>query len=61
MIAVDDARNDPRTRSFDRDYLSIENVHAMLDAPIFDGGRLSGVIWPVRIFWPASAGTSLPS
>ncbi|MEC7816190.1 MAG: sensor domain-containing phosphodiesterase [Pseudomonadota bacterium] len=44
VIAVEDARNDPRTRSFDRDYLSVENVHAMLDAPIFDGERLSGVI-----------------
>lgn len=43
MIAVDEARNDPRTRSFDRDYLSVENVHAMLDAPIFDGERLSGL------------------
>lgn len=44
VIAVDDAQNDPRTRSFDRDYLSVQNVHAMLDAPIFDGEQLSGVV-----------------
>jgi len=44
VIAVADARNDPRTRSFDRDYLSVQNIHAMLDAPIFDGERLSGVV-----------------
>ncbi|KMQ75500.1 diguanylate cyclase (GGDEF) domain [Marinobacter subterrani] len=44
VIAVDDAQNDPRTRSFDRGYLSVQNIHAMLDAPIFDGEHLSGVI-----------------
>lgn len=44
VIAVDDARNDPRTRSFERNYLSVQNIQAMLDAPIFDGERLSGVV-----------------
>lgn len=44
VIAVDDAPNDPRTRSFDREYLSVQNINAMLDAPIFDGGQLSGVV-----------------
>jgi diguanylate cyclase (GGDEF)-like protein len=44
VIAVEDAQNDPRTHSFDRDYLSVQNIHAMLDAPIFDGEQLSGVV-----------------
>jgi len=44
VIAVDDARNDGRTRSFDREYLSVQNIHSMLDAPIFDGEQLSGVV-----------------
>lgn len=44
VIAVDDARNDVRTRSFDREYLSVQNINAMLDAPIFDGDQLSGVV-----------------
>ncbi|MBC7182043.1 MAG: sensor domain-containing phosphodiesterase [Marinobacter sp.] len=44
VIAVDDARHDVRTRSFDREYLSVQNINAMLDAPIFDGERLSGVV-----------------
>ncbi|HAU18154.1 MAG TPA: sensor domain-containing phosphodiesterase, partial [Marinobacter adhaerens] len=44
VIAVEDARNDIRTRSFDRDYLSVQNIHSMLDAPIFDGEQLSGVV-----------------
>lgn len=44
VIAVEDARNDPRTSSFDREYLSVQNIQAMLDAPIFDGERLSGVV-----------------
>lgn len=44
VIAVDDARNDVRTRSFDRGYLSVQNINAMLDAPIFDGDQLSGVV-----------------
>ncbi|WP_417565665.1 putative bifunctional diguanylate cyclase/phosphodiesterase [Marinobacter sp.] len=44
VIAVDDAQHDPRTQSFDREYLSVQNIHAMLDAPIFDGDQLSGVV-----------------
>ncbi|MBU2954310.1 sensor domain-containing phosphodiesterase [Marinobacter sp. F3R08] len=44
VVAVNDARNDIRTRSFDRDYLSVQNIHSMLDAPIFDGEHLSGVV-----------------
>ncbi len=44
VIAVEDACNDIRTRSFDREYLSVQNIHSMLDAPIFDGDQLSGVV-----------------
>ena len=44
VIAVENAQNDPRTRSFDRGYLSVQNIHAMLDAPIFDGEQFSGVV-----------------
>jgi diguanylate cyclase (GGDEF)-like protein len=44
VIAVEDARHDIRTRSFDLNYLSVENIHSMLDAPIFDGEQLSGVV-----------------
>lgn len=44
VIAVDDARQDERTRSFGAPYLIPEGIHAMLDAPIFDGERMSGVI-----------------
>lgn len=44
VIAVEDAGHDPRTRSFAQEYLSVHGINAMLDAPIFDGDRLSGVI-----------------
>ncbi|MBW7472555.1 sensor domain-containing phosphodiesterase [Marinobacter sp. M216] len=44
VVAVENAQEDPRTRSFARNYLSIHNINAMLDAPVFDGARMSGVI-----------------
>ncbi|MBS8239616.1 sensor domain-containing phosphodiesterase [Marinobacter lipolyticus] len=44
VIAVNDARTDPRTASFKADYLSAVGVHSMLDTPVFEGSRLSGVV-----------------
>lgn len=44
VIVVDDAHNDTRTCSFAPDYLVFNGIGALLDAPIFDGERLSGVI-----------------
>ncbi|AZT83301.1 sensor domain-containing phosphodiesterase [Marinobacter sp. NP-4(2019)] len=44
ILAVNDARNDPRTSSFNSDYLPSVGIHSMLDAPVFDGSRLSGVV-----------------
>ena len=37
------AQSDPRTRSFRDSYLAPKGIHSMLDAPIFEDGRLSGV------------------
>lgn len=44
IIDAQDARQDPRTRAFTDHYLIPTGIHAMLDAPIFDEGQLSGVI-----------------
>lgn len=44
ILAVNDARNDSRTASFNSDYLPSVGIHSMLDAPVFDGSRLSGVV-----------------
>ncbi|MGM0769018.1 MAG: putative bifunctional diguanylate cyclase/phosphodiesterase [Pseudomonadota bacterium] len=44
VVAVNDARRDPRTTSFDAAYLSAVGVHSMLDTPVFEGSRLSGVV-----------------
>jgi len=44
VLAVNDARNDPRTSSFNSDYLPSVGIHSMLDTPVFDGSRLSGVV-----------------
>jgi diguanylate cyclase (GGDEF)-like protein/PAS domain S-box-containing protein len=43
-IAADDARQDPRTREFAHDYLPANRIGAMLDVPVFLGGRLHGVV-----------------
>ncbi|MBP1622978.1 MAG: serine/threonine protein kinase [Acidobacteria bacterium] len=43
-IAAADARNDPRTREFADSYLSPLGITSMLDAPIWVGGRMAGVI-----------------
>lgn len=44
VLSVPDAQADPRTRGFTPDYLGPKGIHSMLDAPIFDGARLSGVV-----------------
>ncbi|GHA20254.1 sensor domain-containing phosphodiesterase [Oceanisphaera arctica] len=45
IICTDDVRADPRTRSFHPYYVNEkESVASMLDAPVFDGNRLCGVI-----------------
>ena len=45
IIATHDMENDPRTRSFAQCELSqTQAVVAMLDAPIYDGNRLCGVL-----------------
>ncbi|MDX1634386.1 MAG: sensor domain-containing phosphodiesterase [Marinobacter sp.] len=43
LIEASQALSDPRTRSFRDSYLAPVGIHSMLDAPIFDDGRLSGV------------------
>lgn len=44
LIEASHARTDPRTRSFMEPYLKPLGIRSMMDAPIFDGGELSGVI-----------------
>jgi two-component system, cell cycle sensor histidine kinase and response regulator CckA len=44
LLAAPDARNDPRTREFRDAYLEPLGILSMLDAPIFFGGRLVGVV-----------------
>lgn len=43
LIEAPNARSDPRTRSFRETDPASDRIHSMLDAPIFDDGRLSGV------------------
>ncbi|MDV2077200.1 putative bifunctional diguanylate cyclase/phosphodiesterase [Marinobacter xestospongiae] len=44
LIDANDAPHDKRTASFARDYLIPMGIQSMLDAPVFDGARPSGVI-----------------
>ncbi|MEP1214409.1 MAG: sensor domain-containing phosphodiesterase [Marinobacter sp.] len=44
VLSVPDAQEDPRTRAFAPGYLVPRGIRSMLDAPIFDGARLSGVL-----------------
>ncbi|MBD3655907.1 MULTISPECIES: putative bifunctional diguanylate cyclase/phosphodiesterase [Marinobacter] len=44
ILQADDARSDPRTRDFTDSYLAPLGIHSMLDAPVFNGARLSGVV-----------------
>ena len=44
FVAADDARNDPRTRDLAADYLVPNHIVSMLDAPIFRGGEVCGVV-----------------
>jgi PAS domain S-box-containing protein len=43
-IAAHDAHTDPRTRDFSESYLTPMSITSMLDAPIWVGGRMVGVI-----------------
>lgn len=43
-IAAEDARFDARTREFAEGYLQVHGIGAMLDAPIFVGPSLVGVV-----------------
>jgi len=43
-IAAQDARTDPRTREFSEFYLSPLGISSMLDAPIWLGGQMVGVV-----------------
>jgi signal transduction histidine kinase len=44
VVAADDARTDPRTRELLTDYLEPLGIGAMLDAPLFLGGEVWGVV-----------------
>ena len=44
VIDASDARHDKRTRDFNDQYLKPLGIHSLLDAPIFDEGRLSGIL-----------------
>lgn len=43
-IAAHDAHTDPRTAEFSKSYLSPLNIASMLDAPIWLGGQMVGVV-----------------
>ena len=43
-IAAEDARTDPATKDFRASYLEPLDIHSMLDAPIFQGGEVAGVV-----------------
>lgn len=44
VVQADDAQADPRTRELGPTYLGPLKIGAMLDAPIFRGGRVVGVV-----------------
>lgn len=44
VLSAPDAQEDPRTRTFTPGYLAPKGICSMLDAPVFDGTRLSGVV-----------------
>src|SRR5262245_31121409 len=44
LIAAADAQSDARTSEFREDYLKPLGIGAMLDVPVWLGGRLSGVL-----------------
>ncbi|BES72387.1 hypothetical protein RE428_34050 [Marinobacter nanhaiticus D15-8W] len=44
VIDAGDALHDPRTTRFNESYFQPMGIHSLLDAPVFDGGRLSGAI-----------------
>ncbi len=43
-IAAGDADSDPRTKEFSESYLSVLGITSMLDAPIWLGGKIVGVV-----------------
>ncbi len=44
VVAADDARTDPRTREFARDYLPAHGITTMMDVPLYLLGGLDGVL-----------------
>jgi len=44
FVAADDARTDPRTRELADAYLAPNGIVSMLDAPLFRGGEIFGVV-----------------
>ena len=44
VIAADDARTDPRTQELAESYLEPLGISSMLDAPIFSGGQVWGIV-----------------
>lgn len=44
IIAADDAHNDARTSEFSASYLTPNQISSMLDAPIWLGGKMVGVV-----------------
>jgi diguanylate cyclase (GGDEF)-like protein/PAS domain S-box-containing protein len=43
-VAAIDAHADPRTSEFSSSYLGLHGIGAMLDAPVFVGGEMAGVV-----------------
>lgn len=44
VLASEDARSDPTTRAFLETYLLPNGIHSLLDAPLFQSGRVVGMI-----------------
>ncbi|MBL9112280.1 MAG: GAF domain-containing sensor histidine kinase [Myxococcales bacterium] len=44
VIATEDARHDPTTEAFCHAYLEPNGIHSMLDAPVFQSGKIVGML-----------------
>ncbi len=44
LLACEDARKDPRTHEFEKDYLIPQNIYSMMDIPVRFGGQMVGVL-----------------
>lgn len=44
LLACEDARRDPRTSEFEKNYLIPHNIYSMMDAPVRLGGQMVGVL-----------------